>query len=87
MILLVTSIEVYTKYMLRSDLETLQEHGRIDLEALGLTQEEDEEERSVGNMIVTALQNASAQIREDTSSSEDDAQPDLNQDGSTISTN
>jgi predicted PurR-regulated permease PerM len=87
MILLVTSIEVYTKYMLRSDLEALQEHGRIDLEALGLTQEEDEEERSVGNMIVTALQNASAQIREDTSSSEDDAQPDLNQDGSTISTN
>ena len=87
MILLVTSIEVYTKYMLRSDLETLQEHGRIDLEALGLTQEEDEEERSVGNMIVTALQNASAQIREDTSSSEDDAQPDLDPEGSTISTN
>jgi predicted PurR-regulated permease PerM len=87
MILLVTSIEVYTKYMLRSDLETLQEHGRIDLEALGLTQEEEEEERSVGNMIVTALQNASAQIREDTSSSEDDAQPDLDPEGSTISTN
>lgn len=87
MILLVTSIEVYTKYMLRSDLETLQEHGRIDLEALGLTQEEDEEERSVGNMIVTALQNASALIREDTSSSEDDAQPDLDPEGSTISTN
>lgn len=86
MILLVTSIEVYTKYMLRSDLETLQEHGRIDLEALGLTQEEDEEERSVGNMIVTALQNASAQIREDTSSSEDDAQPDLDPEGSNIPT-
>ena len=87
MILLVTSIEVYTKYMLRSDLETLQEHGRIDLEALGLTQEEEDEERSVGNMIVTALQNASAQVREDTSSSEDDAQPDLDPEGSTISTN
>lgn len=88
MILLVTSIEVYTKYMLRSDLETLQEHGRIDLEALGVTpeEEEEEEERSVGNMIVTALQNISAQLREDTSSSEDDDQPDLDLDGSTIST-
>ena len=86
MILLVTSIEVYTKYMLRSDLETLQEHGRIDLEALGLTQEEDEEERGVGKMIVTALQNVSAQIREDIYSSEDDDQPDLDPEGSNIST-
>ena len=75
MILLVTSIEVYTKYMLRSDLEALQEHGRIDLEALGLAQEEDEEERGVGEMIVTALKNLSARTRGDSSKGEDDDQP------------
>ena len=75
MILLVTSIEVYTKYMLRSDLEALQEHGRIDLEALGLAQEEDEGERGVGEMIVTALKNLSARTRGDSSKGEDDDQP------------
>lgn len=38
MILLVTSIEVYSKYILRSDLEPyLAEDGSLDLEKLGLT--------------------------------------------------
>lgn len=84
MILLVTSIDIYTKYMLRSDLETLQEHGRIDLEVLGLTPEEDEEEPGVGDMVVTALKNLSARTRGDSSSEEDDDQPDLNPEGSNI---
>ena len=42
MILLVTSIEVYTKYMLRTDLEVLAERGDIDLEELGLAPGEEE---------------------------------------------
>ena len=36
MILLVTSIDVYSKYLLRSDLEVLEQQGRIDLVELGL---------------------------------------------------
>jgi predicted PurR-regulated permease PerM len=75
MILLVTSIEVYTRYMLRSDLEALQEHGRIDLEALGLTQEEDDEEQSVGEMVTTALKSSSARARGESSPDDDEAQP------------
>ncbi|NOR88933.1 MAG: AI-2E family transporter, partial [Anaerolineales bacterium] len=75
MILLVTSIEVYTKYMLRSDLEALQEHGRIDLEALGLTQEEDDEEQSVGEMVTTALKSSSARARGESSPDDEEAQP------------
>lgn len=43
MILLITSVEVYTKYMLRSDLEILLAEGNLDMEALGLAIEEDEE--------------------------------------------
>ena len=75
MILLVTSIEVYTKYMLRSDLEALQEHGRIDLEALDLTQEEDDEEQSVGEMVTTALKSVSARARGESSPDDEEAQP------------
>ena len=75
MILLVTSIEVYAKYMLRFDLEALQEHGRIDLEALGLAQKDDQEERSVGDMIVTALKNVSARSRGDSSTHAEAGQP------------
>jgi len=63
MILLVTSVEVYTKYMLRSDLETLQEDGRIDLIELGLVPREDEEAQSMGEMFMTALKNFSARFR------------------------
>ncbi|HSR48494.1 MAG TPA: AI-2E family transporter [Anaerolineales bacterium] len=63
MILLVTSIEVYAKYMLRSDLETLQAQGRIDLKALGLEAIDEGEEWKPGKMVVTAVKNASARLR------------------------
>jgi len=52
LILLVTSIDVYTKYLLRADLDALQEAGRIDLEKLGLTPQVDQaEERSFTNIL------------------------------------
>ena len=63
MILLVTSIEVYTKYMLRSDLETLDEDGRIDLEELGLAPKEDQEEQEESELLVSMLKNLSARFR------------------------
>lgn len=64
MILLSTSIEVYSKYMLRSDLETLEKNGRIDLKELGLEiEDEDQEERSVSQMLVTGVKNFSAKLR------------------------
>ena len=44
MILLVTSVEVYTKYILPSDLKDLEKDGHVDLDALGLAMPEDEEE-------------------------------------------
>jgi predicted PurR-regulated permease PerM len=62
MILLVTSIEVYTKYMLRSDLEVLEKEGRINLEELGLVPD-DEEESQDGQVFVRALKNISARFR------------------------
>jgi predicted PurR-regulated permease PerM len=67
MILLVTSIEVYTKYMLRSDLEVLEKQGRIDLKALGLVPEEDQENQPMGEMFLTAIKNVSARFRRDSS--------------------
>ena len=68
MILLVTSIEVYTKFMLRSDLEALEEEGRIDLAALGLVPEEDQE-GSGGEILMTALKNVAARFRPETQTS------------------
>ena len=62
MILLVTSIEVYTKYMLRSDLEILEKEGRINLEELGLVSEEEQQDQG-GQIFVKALKNFSARIR------------------------
>ena len=64
MILLVTSIEVYTKYMLRSDLEVLEKEGRINLEELGLVPEEEQEDQG-GQIFVKALKNFSARFRPD----------------------
>ena len=66
MILLVTSIEVYTKYMLRPDLETLEKEGRINLQELGLAYAVKEKEEGVGNMVVTALKHVSARLKKDT---------------------
>jgi len=65
MILLVTSIEVYTKYMLRSDLEVLEKEGRINLQDLGLVPEDDQEDQG-GQIFLNALKNVSARFRRDT---------------------
>lgn len=47
MILLVTSIEVYAKYIMRSDLEPfLAEDGSLDLEKLGLREKEGERDKT-----------------------------------------
>jgi predicted PurR-regulated permease PerM len=62
MILLVTSIDVYTKYMLRSDLEVLLADGDLDLEELGLALEEDEE-RPEGE-VMTTLKNLARRARQ-----------------------
>lgn len=66
MILLTTSIDVYTKYMLRPDLETLEKEGRINLVELGLAQTANEDEAGVSNMFMAALKNISAGLRKET---------------------
>jgi predicted PurR-regulated permease PerM len=66
MILLVTSIDVYTKYMLRSDLAALQQEGRIDLKQLGLVAAEEQGDQNLGTMFVNALKNVSARFRRET---------------------
>jgi hypothetical protein len=49
MILLVTSVEVYIKYLLRSDLlETLDPEGRIDMKEQGLVHQDDVQDQSIG---------------------------------------
>jgi predicted PurR-regulated permease PerM len=65
MILLVTSIEVYTKYLLRSDLEALDKQGRIDLKELGLVPQDEQASQPLSEMFVTALKNVSARFRKD----------------------
>jgi predicted PurR-regulated permease PerM len=66
MILLVTSIDVYSKYLLRSDLEVLDKQGRIDLIELGLVSDDSQAEQSIGQMTITAIKNISARLRRDT---------------------
>ena len=66
MILLVTSIDVYSKYMLRSDLEILDQQGRIDLKELGLIAEDKQTDQNMGQMFLTAAKNVSARLRRDT---------------------
>lgn len=75
MILLVTSIDVYTKYMLRSDLETLAKQGRIDLKALGLVNEDDQQSQNVGAMALTALKNVTARFRREAPAANSAPQP------------
>ena len=70
MILLVTSIDVYTKYLLRSDLEVLDQQGRIDLVELGLKTDEKQADQSMGQMFVTAVKNVSARLRKETQHAE-----------------
>ena len=71
MILLVTSIEVYTKYMLRSDLEILEREGRINLEELGLIPEKEQETQD-SRIFVKALKNISARFRRESSEQTND---------------
>jgi predicted PurR-regulated permease PerM len=64
MILLITSVDVYLKYMLRSDLKALQEQGRINLEELGLVPEEIEADGKGGEMLATAARRLVARFRQ-----------------------
>jgi hypothetical protein len=63
MIMLITSIDVYTKYMLRSDLEILLAEGDLDLEELGLAIEEDEERPD--GVVRNTLKNLAKRARQD----------------------
>ena len=67
MILLVTSIDVYTKYLLRSDLEILDQQGRIDLVALGLKTEDRKADPNIGIMLVIDVKNISTRLRKEES--------------------
>lgn len=51
MILLVTSLDIYSKYMLRSDLEVLLQGGELDLQELGLEPADDQAETEPGEII------------------------------------
>ena len=61
MILLITSLEVYTKYMLRSDLEVLLADGDFDSQELGLAMGEDEDGRD--GAVTTTLKNLTKRAR------------------------
>ncbi len=76
MILLVTSIDVYSKYLLRSDLEVLDQQGRIDLVELGLKTEDKQAEQNIGQMVLTAAKNVSARLKRETQESESIENPD-----------
>jgi len=76
MILLVTSIDVYTKYLLRSDLEVLDQQGRIDLKELGLISCEKQANQNISQMVLTAVKNISARLRRDTQQAEPLSNPD-----------
>jgi predicted PurR-regulated permease PerM len=65
MILLVTSIDVYSKYLLRSDLEVLEKQGRIDLKELGLMPEDSPADQNMGQMVLTAVKNISSRLRKE----------------------
>jgi predicted PurR-regulated permease PerM len=76
MILLVTSIDVYSKYLLRSDLEILDRQGRIDLKELGLIPDEKQANQNIGQLALTAVKNISAHLRRDTQQAESLSNPD-----------
>jgi predicted PurR-regulated permease PerM len=79
MILLVTSIDVYTKYLLRADLEVLDQQGKIDLKELGLVSDERATDQNLGKVFVTALKNASERLRRDPQQVETTHDPDSSQ--------
>ncbi len=70
MILLVTSIDVYTKYILRSDLEILQKQGRIDLNELGLVSPDEQGGQNIGSMVFTVMKNVTAPFRREAAATE-----------------
>lgn len=74
LILLVTSVDVYSKYLLRSDLEALQEAGRINLEELGLTSQADQGNEKAGTMVTTVLKSIAARFRPGSSPSKESIQ-------------
>ena len=58
MILLVTSLEVYTKYIMRSDLEPfLAEDGSLNMEKLGLRETAEEEQAGSALNVVQRIAN------------------------------
>jgi hypothetical protein len=63
MILLVTSVDVYTKYMLRSDLEMLAEGEGLDLQELGLATQEDEVEKEDSGETMALIKSLAARVR------------------------
>jgi len=68
MILLVTSLEVYGKYILRSDLEVMLGEGSdVDLEELGLAPSEEDDEKKQQTGILAALGKLIGQLRRDSS--------------------
>ena len=76
MILLVTSIDVYSKYLLRSDPEVLDKQGRIDLKELGLIPDDRQADQNIGQMVLTAVKNVSARLRRDPQQVEAISNPD-----------
>jgi len=74
LILLVTSIEVYTKYLLRADLAALQEAGHIDLDELGLTSQADQGEEEGKTMFTNVLKSIAAKFQSKSSLRKDPSQ-------------
>jgi predicted PurR-regulated permease PerM len=64
MILLVTSLEVYGKYFLRTDLETILGEDRdVDLEELGLAIEKDDDEATKSPSVLAVVNNLVGYLR------------------------
>jgi len=74
LILLVTSIEVYTKYLLRADLAALQEAGHIDLDELGLTPQAGQGEEEGKTMFTNVLKSIAAKFQSKSSLRKDPSQ-------------
>jgi len=72
MILLVTCLEVYTKYILRSDLVLLQQEGRINLEELGLVPDDVTEDQKLGSVFLKVVKNISAPFQRISFHADDD---------------
>ena len=76
MILLVTSNDVNSKFLLRSDLDVLDQQGRIDLIKLELKSQDKQAEPNIGQMFVAAVKDISTRLRKDTQQTETTNQSD-----------